>query len=274
MTVRAMRRDELDLLLAWAAEEGWNPGLDDADAFFAADPDGFFVNEVDGQMAAAISVVNHDSRFAFLGLYICHPAYRGQGHGFELWSRAMTHAGARSVGLDGVPEQQGNYARSGFNRQGKTVRFMGELNSGTWRSAVTFQDLDKLAAYDHKATGVARTEFTRHWFADTASRKTICLSEIDPSAGFATFRRCGEGVKIGPFYAEGADAAAQLLAGVPAEFGSGPVFVDVPEQAPDFANMLSSRGFQPVFETARMWSAQPPTADLPAYAGVATLELG
>ncbi|NIP17093.1 MAG: N-acetyltransferase, partial [Xanthomonadales bacterium] len=50
-----MRRDELDTVLDWAAAEGWNPGLEDADAFYRADPDGFFIAEVDGAPAAAIS---------------------------------------------------------------------------------------------------------------------------------------------------------------------------------------------------------------------------
>jgi hypothetical protein len=43
-----MHRDELDLAVEWAALEGWNPGLHDADAFYAADPDGFFVGLLDG----------------------------------------------------------------------------------------------------------------------------------------------------------------------------------------------------------------------------------
>ncbi len=33
MVIRRMTRDELDTLVEWAAREGWNPGLDDADVF-------------------------------------------------------------------------------------------------------------------------------------------------------------------------------------------------------------------------------------------------
>ena len=43
LTCRPMRRPELDLALDWAAAEGWNPGLRDADAFWAADPEGFWL---------------------------------------------------------------------------------------------------------------------------------------------------------------------------------------------------------------------------------------
>ena len=53
MTFRTADADEIALMLDWAADEGWNPGLDDAAAFRAADPDGFFVAEVDGEPVAA-----------------------------------------------------------------------------------------------------------------------------------------------------------------------------------------------------------------------------
>ena len=64
---RQIRAGELALLLDWAGE-GWNPGMGDGPAFFAADRAGFFVATVAGQAVAAISVVNHDPAMAFLGL--------------------------------------------------------------------------------------------------------------------------------------------------------------------------------------------------------------
>src|SRR5690606_17979527 len=95
MNVRRMSGADLAAVLGWAADEGWNPGLADAGPFVAADPRGFFLAEVGGQPAAAISVVNHDDGFAFLGLYICRPAFRGQGVGHALWREALAHAGDR-----------------------------------------------------------------------------------------------------------------------------------------------------------------------------------
>ena len=83
--MRRARKDEIGLILDWAAAEGWNPGLDDAAAFFAADPQGFFIAENDGEPIAAISVVNHSERFAFLGLYLCLRNWRGRGIGYALW---------------------------------------------------------------------------------------------------------------------------------------------------------------------------------------------
>ena len=56
-TIRAMTRQDLDRAINWAAAEGWNPGLKDADCFQAADPMGFLVGRLGGEPIASISVV-------------------------------------------------------------------------------------------------------------------------------------------------------------------------------------------------------------------------
>jgi hypothetical protein len=43
-----MNRTELDTTLKWTEAEGWNPGRHDADIFWATDPSGFLVAEVNG----------------------------------------------------------------------------------------------------------------------------------------------------------------------------------------------------------------------------------
>jgi len=52
-TIRSMSPDEVGLVLDWAADEGWNPGLNDADCFYAADPEGFLVGVLDGEPVAS-----------------------------------------------------------------------------------------------------------------------------------------------------------------------------------------------------------------------------
>ncbi|NCO22298.1 MAG: GNAT family N-acetyltransferase [Rhodobacterales bacterium] len=268
MTVRRMQADDLARVLDWAAAEGWNPGHDDAAAFLAADPAGFFVNEVEGRPVAALSVVNHDDDFAFLGLYLCRAEYRGRGLGLEVWQAGVAHAGGRTIGLDGVPAQQANYAKSGFAAAGGTVRFCGAPPRGGPAQAAS--GLAPLMAADARATGMLRPRFATAWFTDTPARRTLMLSD----GGFATVRACGEGVKFGPFHATTPEAAWALLTSVPAEFGAGPVFIDVPDTASDLVALLRREGFVPVFETARMYAGPPPKGQPPAFYAVATLELG
>ncbi|MEP2654624.1 MAG: GNAT family N-acetyltransferase [Sedimentitalea sp.] len=271
MQVRTMGLSDLELVLGWAQAEGWNPGIDDAAAFFAADPEGFFLAQVDGTPAAAISVVNHDAKHAFLGLYICHPDFRGQGHGFALWARALQHAGARSVGLEGVPDQQANYIASGFEWRGKTVRCAGQppLGGGGCRQA-TLRDGAALRQADRAAIGYDRDRFAQVWFAPSATRQTYILETDGQMQGFATFRQCVEGIKVGPFYAQTEAQALELLAAGPAD---APMFIDVPDGSALHA-LVGRLGFVPTFETATMVKGVAPQTGFPPYGSVATLELG
>ena len=275
MTIRNMTLDDLQQVLLWAEQEGWNPGIDDAFAFFAADPKGFFIKEVGGRPTAAISVVNHNAAFAFLGLYLCRSDSRGQGYGIEIWRHAIRHAGARSIGLDGVPEQQANYAKSGFTKTGRTIRYQGQLPHEDAKHVRLAQgdDLERLIAADALVTGVSRTAFSRAWFSPAQTRQTHVLTASDASA-FATTRACSDGIKVGPIHANSADEVMRLLMAAPRKSAQSALYVDVPEGCTAFADLLESQGFTAVIETARMYSGTPPKSLTPSYYAIASMELG
>lgn len=274
MIIRNMTEQELETCLEWARAEGWNPGLDDAAAFYAADAAGFFVAEVEGCLAACISVVNHCDTHSFLGLYICRPKWRGQGVGYALWQRALQHAGTRTVGLDGVPAQQENYRRSGFLGEGQTTRFMGRFARAQGRAvSATPGDLNQLCALDRRAVGYARPAYAMAWFTPSATRETRLLKKAGEITGFATFRQRHEGIKIGPLHATCAEDAIELLSACPARFAAGASFVDT-STGSGLANLLLDQGCTPVFGTARMYRGHPPEPSEPAYFAVTTLELG
>jgi hypothetical protein len=87
MQIRPMRRDELDVLVGWAADEGWNPGRTDADIFWGTDPNGFIAAELDGELIGGGSIVDHGGSYGFMGFFIIRPDKRGHGLGGELWFR-------------------------------------------------------------------------------------------------------------------------------------------------------------------------------------------
>ena len=210
-SMRTATANDMGLILDWAAAEGWNPGLDDAATFHAADPDGFFVAEDETGLVAAISVVNHSYSFAFLGLYLCRPDRRGRGIGLALWQHALAHAGDRIVGLDGVAAQQGNYARSGFALVGSTTRLVGPVAEPVGDAprlrAATPADIAPLAALDADANGVDRPRFITAWLTQTGSRRTVVKDGPDGPVGFATARLCRTDCKVGPVVATDASAA-------------------------------------------------------------------
>ncbi|MFD2271529.1 hypothetical protein ACFS07_11125 [Undibacterium arcticum] len=68
-TIRVMTRQEVDIAIDWAAAEGWNPGLYDANCFYAADPNGFLIGLLGDEPIATVSVVKYGDSFGFLGFF-------------------------------------------------------------------------------------------------------------------------------------------------------------------------------------------------------------
>src|SRR3981189_334598 len=127
LRIRPMRPDEISIAVNGATAEGWNPGLADDACFAAADPEGFFIGELDGAPAATVSCVNYGASFAFLGFYIVREDLRGRGYGLRVWRAAIARAGPRVIGLDGVVAQQQNYRKSGFELAYANVRYGGAV---------------------------------------------------------------------------------------------------------------------------------------------------
>ncbi len=196
LVVRAMTEADLALALEWAAAEGWNPGLNDAQCFYAADPQGFFVGELDGVPVGCVSAVRYGSGFGFLGLYIVKAEHRGRGFGLELWRAAMDHLGDRVIGLDGVVAQQENYRKSGFRLAFRNVRQRGEGGGAappglTELAAIPIEDILR---YDETAFPAPRAEFLKSWIAQP---QAVALGAVDERGlkGYGVLRACREGIQ-------------------------------------------------------------------------------
>ena len=275
--IRLLSLGDVEQLLGWARTEGWNPGLDDAQAFYAADPAGFIGCFVAGELAAGISAVRYGDSSGFIGLYICHPAHRGKGLGKRVWDAGMVHLAGRTIGLDGVPAQQGNYAAMGFAPLYQTWRWSGAAGAVSIAPdahilPVTADMLPALVAFDRRFFPAPRDAFLDAWLS--SHRIARVLMQDGVVSGYGVARQCHDGFKIGPLFAEDAASARRLLAALSAECGAGPVHLDVPETNAEFASTLAAGGMTKSFVTARMYRGAAPQVDLSGVFAVTTLELG
>lgn len=277
LVIRPMTRAELALALDWAAAEGWNPGLDDADAFYAADPGGFLMGFLGEEPVGCISVVRYPADFAFLGLYIVRPPRRRQGHGLRLWQAGMARLGACNVGLDGVPAQQANYRRSGFTLAHRNVRWGGSVASEPPADPrlvpLTPELLARIVPYDRQLFPAPREAFLHAWL-DPRARHGRAYVEHGAVRGYGVLRACRAGCKIGPLFADRPDIAEALFRALAAEAGGAPLYLDVPEPNTAAAALAERHGLAPVFETARMYTRRDPGLPLGRVYGITTFELG
>lgn len=280
-TFRPLTRPELDVILGWAANEGWNPGRHDAEAFRAADPDGFYGLEIGGQLIGSGSAVSYGDRLGFVGLFIVRPEWRGRGHGRQLWDGLIATLRERldtdaPAALDGVFAMQDYYARSGFVFSHRNLRMEGIGQPGP--SAASLVELGTLpfadvCTYDRLHFGAERVEFLRRWIQPAEGLALGYLRE-GKLTGVGIIRPCVRGYKIGPLFADDAGIAEDLFTALSARAAGQPIFLDTPENNPAAVALAARHELKECFGCARMVMGAPHQVPWDHIYGVTTFELG
>jgi GNAT superfamily N-acetyltransferase len=273
--VRNMSSSEVDLAVEWAAEEGWNPGLHDAQCFWNADPNGFFVGAWHEEPVACISAVAYDEYFGFIGLYIVKPAFRARGFGLRTWQHAMRYLGDRTIGLDGVVAQQHNYKKSGFQLAYRNIRFQGVARAASKPNLMDARRVPfaQLVAYDGACFSTARSQFLATWIAQPQALALVDVRDAQ-IRGYGVLRRCRIGYKIGPLFADNAQIASDLFDGLVASVVGEVIAFDVPEVNAAAVALAERNGMVSTFETARMYTRATPAIPVQRVFGVSSFELG
>jgi ribosomal protein S18 acetylase RimI-like enzyme len=275
-TVRAMRRSELDLIIDWAAVEGWNPGTYDAECFYQADQCGFFVGELNNELVASISAVAYSKHFAVIGFYIVKPQFRGQGFGMKMWRAAMAYLGSeRNISLDGEIAQQENYQKSGFQIAYHHIRYQA-VGSGVAPDGIVelkTVPFDQLVAYEQELFPAKRKQFLRLWIKQSNSAAYGVVKD-GHIVGYGVIRQSHTGFRIGPLNADDEQIAEQLLLALLAFGSDAPVFLDVPDANLEAIKLAQRYGMKPVSKVARMYNKEIPNLPINRVFAVTSLEVG
>ncbi len=306
--LRPMRRDEFDVLVEWAAAEGWNPGHHDSESFWRADPEGFVAVELDGALAAGGSIVSYGGLYGFMGFFIVRPDLRGRGIGRWLWHerkrllRARLQPGA-AIGMDGVFAMQHFYAAGGFALEHRELRFEAAedrplvaraeaARSSPDGTAVSIRThtpagsagpiaitrisadlMEQAIAYDAPHFPAPRADFMRRWLTQPDALP-IAAADGGTIAGLAVARPARTGMRIGPLFADSPAIAEALLAHILDRCHGMPVHVDVPECNPAAIALAARFGMREIFGCAKMTLGTPPRLPWPRIYGVTSFELG
>lgn len=278
INIRPIRPDEMDFLIDLAAAEGWNPGLRDGDAFYAADPEGFLVAEKDGEKVGCISGVSYGGIYGFLGFFIVLPDYRAQGIGHDMWAAVERRLEGHVNGMDGVVAQQENYRSAGYVKYHRSVRYKnvtgGERFESPLIAPASSVDFADILAYDKRAFGVEREAFLRAWLAMDNAIPQVIVDEGRIRA-FGCIRECRAGWKIGPLFADNLQYADIMYRSLCSRVEPGSeVFLDVPETNEAAMQLAQHYAMDSVFETARMYNKEPLPTENELIFGITSFELG
>lgn len=277
--VRASR-DDVDVMVEWAAREGWNPGLNDAECFWAADPEGFWTARRNGEMVACMSLVVYSRDYAFLGFYIVHPDHRGQGIGHALWQHVTERFDRRTlIGLDAVLEQELTYRKAGYFRAHRNFRYGGtpdldKANGGSEDLVTIGTDhLAAINAYDGEFFPSPREKFLNAWLTAPGHLGMAAVTDGD-IRGYGVIRPCREGHKIGPLFADEPGTAERLFCNLVTGSAAEQVYLDPPFANDDSLEMCERLGLERVFTTARMYRGLAPKLRFLGMYGITSFELG
>jgi ribosomal protein S18 acetylase RimI-like enzyme len=275
--IRRMRADELQTAINWAAQEGWNPGIHDAETFYQADNNGFFIGEIGNQAVSVGSAVAYDDQFAFCGLYIVHPEYRGQGYGIALTRERLRYVGQRNAGIDGVVENIPIYERIGYRLAYHNIRYRGIAAdpASIDRRVVPLSQLpiENIETYDRFCFPAKRHRFLYAWI-NQPDAKALGLIENGQLQGYAVRRRCIEGHKIGPLFADNDAIADALFQALQQDIPGDAIYLDIMETNPVAQRLVDKYNMQVVFTTGRMYLKGQPRLDDEKIFGITTFELG
>jgi GNAT superfamily N-acetyltransferase len=270
-----MTKDDVAFVIDLAAEEGWNPGIHDGRCFYATDPNGFFVGELDGELVGSISAVAYNDSFGFIGLYIVKPDFRGKGMGTRLWDVGRAYLTDHSIELDGVVAQQPYYNRHGFRIAYQNLRYEGVGGGIMPEGVVEISEVpyEELLVYDAGIFPAAIPQFLKCWIELPES---VALAVVKDSrvAGYGVIRKCRTGHKIGPLFADNEHIAENLFAALKSHVPGESIFLDTPEVNPKAVALAERHHMHVMFQTVRMYSREEPHISRTRIFGVSTFELG
>src|SRR5882672_9524967 len=95
----------------------WNQTPADWARFLRSSPEGCFVAECDGHVCGTATTIVYEDRFAWIGMVLVDPLYRGRGIGTALLEGAIQYLDERGVPtlkLDATPQGKPLYEKLGF----------------------------------------------------------------------------------------------------------------------------------------------------------------
>jgi hypothetical protein len=183
--------------------------------------------------------------------------------------------------LDGVFAVQGFYAKGGFVFSHRNMRFRAEISErpallpvdGTHVIPLAAIPFDQVLDYDRTCFPALRPSFLRAWISQPDALAVGCRRDGKLS-GYGVVRRCGDGCKVGPLFADDTPAAEILYAHLAGFAAGGPLYLDAPENNPAAIEFVRRHRMVEVFGCARMYLGPAPVVAHERVFGVTTFELG
>src|SRR6266403_3003964 len=117
MHLRVMTKADICAAQRLREIAGWNQTNIDWERFLEASEAGCFVAEFDDKVCGTAATISFENRFAWVGMVLVDPAYRGRSIGTKLLEQTIEYLDARRIPcikLDATPQGKPLYEKLGF----------------------------------------------------------------------------------------------------------------------------------------------------------------
>jgi GNAT superfamily N-acetyltransferase len=246
MNLRIMTTDDIPAGMRLKDLAGWNQTPADWRCFLESSPGGCFAAEVDGKVAGTAATIVYEHRFAWIGMVLVDPEFRGRGIGTRLLQKTIEHLdaiGIRTMKLDATPAGRPIYQELGFEDEYEIERWLLKRNVPEAEPATASQPVsDGVLQLDCEIFGGDRSPLLRALAAENPDFAMV--GERNGDIGGYTFGRRGTlADHLGPWMARDEKTAAGLLDEFLKRARRETVFVDALKDRRFVTGLLQARGF-------------------------------
>ena len=247
MNLRTMTSADIPSGMRLKDLAGWNQTPADWRCFLEGSPSGCFAAEVEGRVVGTAATIVYEQRFAWIGMVLVDPEFRGRGIGTRLLQETIEHLdaiGIRTMKLDATPAGRPIYEKLGFNDEYEIERWLLKRPLPQAASAPVLNAFsDAVLQLDREIFGADRGGLLRSLASENPDFSMI--AEHDGEVAGYTFGRRGTlADHLGPWMARDEETAAELLEKFLGRSSRETVFVDALNDRRFVSRMLLARGFK------------------------------
>ena len=247
MKLRTLKTDDIAAGMRLKDLAGWNQTPADWRCFLESSPQGCFAAEVDGQVVGTAATIIYEERFAWIGMVLVDPEFRGRGIGTRLLQRTIEHLDAIDIGtmkLDATPAGRPIYQKLGFVDEYEIERWLLKRSVPDAASSADLHPVsDPVLQLDREIFGADRSPLLRSLAAENPDF-ALAAERDGEIAGYTFGRRGTLADHLGPWMARDEETAAALLDEFLGRSSRETIFVDGLKDRGFVAELLQARGFK------------------------------
>jgi GNAT superfamily N-acetyltransferase len=261
MRIRTMTKDDISAGMRLKELAGWNQTEADWKRFLEASPAGCFVSEVNGKVRGTAATISFEARFAWVGMVLVDPDFRGRGIGTDLLKTAIEYLDGRRIAtikLDATPQGKLIYEKLGFVAEYEIERWTVRRPqtalttlTGPDRATPPAQEMEEILRMDREVFGADRSSLLRSLY-DDAPDFAMATHDVRGLQGYAFGRRGSFADHLGPWMATEEKLARSVLEEFLKRSSRDRVVVDCMKSSHVAGKLLREFGFEYARPLTRM----------------------